>query len=153
MVRTRSPFLLAFVEERGLIGLQLHCWPLAVEKEIPARKLANSLAKMSQYWGREVEHLDGLPKQWGYQFAESFAPPRWLLCDDQETDWTGILHTHFPKILARVAEDESRITPVIEYDSCTGEMPIARIMSEMGDWYAEYCRAEAALPQPNFLPL
>ena len=92
IVRLRNPFLAALVEERGLIGMHLHCWPASVEHAIAPRKLARIIADMAAIWGEEIEHLSGLPSAWSFSFDEKFAPPEFMVIDGaQGTECTGIL--------------------------------------------------------------
>lgn len=68
--------------------------------------------------------------------------PRFLVCDSHDhPELEFVLHTQFPRFLAQTRDETHeyiRLEPVMWFDSPGGlnEMQLARLMREMGDWFA-----------------
>lgn len=139
VVHTQKPLLLVKVQLTGLVGIRLHCW--SPEPIADTHQLMPLLREMGEFYSAEVEHLEGMPEQWNYIFSNSFTPPEYLVCDNEDRNFTGILKTTVPRfVLLPHRQDISRIFGIIWLD----EPPINEIelMNRGMDWWLSYCQEE-----------
>lgn len=145
-VRLRNPLMMALVEERGLVSFHLFCWPESVVREVPPGKLAKAVSRLAEYWGREVEYLDGLPSQWGYSFDARHTPPRWMLLDDEASDWTGILDTTGPHLYHLVEDGPTKLTRIVWDEEFGGDVGKVDVRAA-AEYYQKYRELENQLPE------
>ena len=138
IVRTRNPFLVARVEERGMVGLRLHCWPPEARNQTTPNKLAKIVSAMAEIFADEVERMPGLPSQWDFVFDVNASAPRWLIGDNVKSDFTGVIHTGDTAFIAPV-ETRGRDEAVLCPEEITDDL-----VREAIEFYREIIMAHAA---------
>lgn len=68
--------------------------------------------------------------------------PRFLECEEPATGRLFVLHTRAPRILAELHDDNSLVWVRGWGDPIPPDFNAARLMREMGDWYAEILNEE-----------
>ena len=139
--RARNPFMLALVEQTGLVGVRLHCWPPEARSQTTEIKLAKCINRMADFYFDEVEELGGGIDSFDYVFDDAMTVPRWLVADNSASEWTGIIHTQSPRFIATVDDDGITVSQWID-DPSIDAPTMAKIISETGDWYAEFTQNE-----------
>jgi len=71
-----------------------------------------------------VMRIPGLiPVQEGFKIeSEIPQPSEWLWADDVGGEHSYVIHTHTPRFIAEIVEDEEALNPPFEYQTKRGEM-------------------------------
>lgn len=68
--------------------------------------------------------------------------PRFLECEDPQSGRLFVLHTETPRLICELMPDYSLVWLPGWGDPLPPDYPAARLMREMGDWYAAIDQAE-----------
>jgi hypothetical protein len=135
-VRTRNTFIIARTHPVGLLGNEFFLLNPADFYALPDSKQSKVAQQMADFIAREVDEDDepGAPHQVTPMEAE--APPEWLVCDNTQSRFTGVLHVTHPRFWMIPCDercDETWIVPLadFEHDPTCGNL---------GDWHERACK-------------
>ncbi len=85
-----NPYLLIRVEQPGLRGFRLHCWPPVARGAMADDELMVTLTEMVE-WARDSEGLPEIPDTWEFVFDEKMRGPTYVALCDNDTQFMAVL--------------------------------------------------------------
>lgn len=115
VVRLRNPVIIAEfrqLNEGGMIAtIKPFIWPPDVFAQTTENKFHSILTAMWRFFEEETDCMADLQM---YEIAIDYQPPRWLVLDNDESDFTGVLDTE-RGILWSVGENIAELTAILDW--------------------------------------
>lgn len=154
--RLRTPFMLAeftpVTEQPGLIDtvFQTTVWPLDIRDRTTPAKIERSLDQMWSVFVADAD-LHWADRVVGYHLAHEVPLPRYLVLDDDESDFTGVLDTRDRCLW--IADDTLRGLELLDWQMAPDLPPIftfPRSTREIAAFWEIWCDQQADLDDEEY---